>query len=259
MADIRVFALQNMENANDASTSHPENPSTREYAATPGLAEHAPMSKANEVLEALARSKKWALDFLHAIQKTLTLDLSPVEQVECGPGMILDLAKEELGATALLDLYVLVQWLIEYLLNRATPSGGDPDGIAWQLLDKTSAMRDEVLKLGAAAILEGLKGSQSLADSAPGAAGEDTCGSNAAWLRTQFTGEISLEPVKLTNCSIRLYLSTCPKPPLVLPLLNGLTLSRQLPKIVEDADDDTAVCMVSSKGMNPQQLNNLLF
>jgi hypothetical protein len=253
MPDIRVFALQNMEITNDASTSLPENSSIKHDAATPGLAEHAPMSTAKEVLEALSRSKKGSLDFLHAIQKTLTLDFSPVEQVECGPGMILDLAKEELAATALLDLFVLAQWLIKYLLSRDTPSGGDPDGLAWQLHEKTSDMRAEVLHLGAAAILEGVAmlESQSIGDTAPAAADGDACASSAAGLGHRLTGKISLVSMKLKGHRTRLYLSTSPKPPLFLSLLNGLTLSCKLPKIVEDADHWTAECMVSSKATNP--------
>ncbi len=123
MADIRVFALQIVGNTNDASTSLSENPSIKEYAATPGLAERAPMSTAKEVLEALARSKKGPLDFLQAIWKTLTLDLCPVDQIQRGPCTILDMAKEEFGATAVVDLYVLVQWLIDYLANKNTPWG----------------------------------------------------------------------------------------------------------------------------------------
>jgi hypothetical protein len=258
IADIRVFALQIVGNT-DASTSLHKHPSTKEYAATHGLAQHAPISTAKEVLETLAGSKKGPLDFLQAIWKTLTLDLSPVDQIHIGPCMILDMAKEEFGATAVIDLYVLVHLLIAYLANRDTPWGIDPDGIAEQLLVKALGMQSEMLQWGAVPIPEGVAmfDSQTIGVSTSGSADKDTCACDNYGLRHGFTGENSRVWIKLKGRGIHMYLSTSPKPPLILTLLNGLALAGQLPNIVKDADDNTTVCLVRSKGIY-QMLNNLL-
>jgi hypothetical protein len=75
--------------------------------------------------------------------------------------------------------------------------------------------------------------SQNIGVSASGSADEDTCACDDYGLRHGFTGENARVWITLKGRGTHLYLSTSPKPPLILTLLNGLTLSRQLPIIVE--------------------------